>query len=248
MSDLSGFLERIGGFGLAVAAATWFAQKLIENGLATKLEAFKGDLGRETERLRHDLQREMLKAQLSTGALHLVYPRLFDKLRRAHGAIAGLMGTRFTGTFEGYDRADIESTLSELRIPGEMRRRVLESFDRDRDEGVRRLKALGRRREVADARAVYVKAQNYFVLKSLFASKEVKDQVKVALDHLWKAWVEVDVGGMPGNPSGVNYEKHDLSVAAATQALNLLETTMRKELEPARKSVTRGPEDDPEGR
>jgi hypothetical protein len=117
------------GVAGAVGAVAWGVRRYIDHVLDTRLASQKSALDRQAEQLRHDLQRDMVMAQLSANQLHVVYPRLFDKIQRAHGAIAGLMGARRAPSYEGYTREDVEATLTPMRVPGEDRQRVLTAFD-----------------------------------------------------------------------------------------------------------------------
>ena len=52
------------------------------------------------------------------------------------------------------------------------------------------------------------------------------------LDAAWKAWVDVDVGEMPGNPAGTSFESFNRQVGIAREELDALEELMRRELKP----------------
>src|SRR5437588_534089 len=69
-----------------------FGVKWFEKWLDRRLESHKAELGRLSEHLKHDLQREMLKAELATSKMHEVYSHLWELIIRAHGAVAGLVG------------------------------------------------------------------------------------------------------------------------------------------------------------
>lgn len=229
---LWGWVVSFGGGAGAVGFVVWAIRRLVDHRLDAKMAIHKSDLERQADLLRHELQREMVKVELSANRLHVVYPRLFDKLQRAHGAIAGLLGARFAESYEGYDRTDIEGTIARLRVPGELRDKVLQKFDRDRAYGIAELKALERRVEIQRAHNTFNRAKNYLIVKSLYASREVKDATLGVLEKLWKAWVEVQVGEMPGNPGGTRFDHFSASVDSAGEQLNQLEELMRSELTP----------------
>jgi hypothetical protein len=111
--------------------------------------------------------------------------------------------------------------------------KVLSAFDQDPGEGIRQLKSLARRVALEQARLRYGKAQGYLFLKALYVSPNVKTQVQAFLKSLWSAWVDVDVGEMPGNPRGIDVEKFTTAKEAAKRQLDEIEEVMRRELQPA---------------
>lgn len=227
-----GWVVSFGGSAGAVGFVVWAIRRLVDHRLDAKMAIHRSDLERQADLLRHELQREMVKVELSANRLHVVYPRLFDKLQRAHGAIAGLFGARFAESYDGYDRADIENTIARLNVPRAFRDKVLVVFDRDRADGIAELKSLERRVEIQRAHNSFNRAKNYLIVKSLYASREVKDAAFGVLNELWKAWVEVQVGEMPGNPGGTRFDQFSAAVDSAVKQLNQLEELMRRELQP----------------
>lgn len=219
----------IGGVTAIATAIGAVVLKVVENRLATRLEAFKGALATEAERHRHELQRETMKAQLSANQLNVIYPQLFAKLRRADGAIGGLVGLRYGPSYDGYSRDDIVETLESMKLPGEYRDRVLSHFDRVRDEGIRELKRVSRDVESERARVTHTRARNYLILKSLFVSPEVKKLGHGILKDLWKAWTLVQAGAAP-RTRGTDYDKIGTALDSATKQLDELEELMGREL------------------
>src|SRR5438128_7791731 len=94
-----------------------FGVKWFEKWLDRRLESHKASLGRLSEQLKHDLQREMLKAELATSTMHEVYGKLWVRVVRAHGAVAGLVGGRFAPSYEGYDAEDFTKVLADAQLP-----------------------------------------------------------------------------------------------------------------------------------
>ena len=94
---------------LQLLGVKWF-----DKWLDRKLETHKASLGALTEHLKHDLQREMLKAELATSTMHEVYGKLWVRVVRAHGAVAGLVGGRFAPSYDDYDAEDFAQLLRGL--------------------------------------------------------------------------------------------------------------------------------------
>jgi hypothetical protein len=175
----------------------------------------------------------MLKAELSTTGLHQVYPLLFERLRRAEGAVAGLMGLQYAPTFEEYDVADFERHLKNLKLPGGERTRLMRELEQDRPTGIKELNMTARRVDLQRARGRLFRTRNYLVLKSLYLSDPVKSAALEAWDTLWGVWVDLDVGSEAKDPSFFKTARVNLE-AAATRLL-ALEGMMRSELQPSRR-------------
>jgi hypothetical protein len=189
----------------------------------------------QAELLKYELQREMLKAQLSTTQSHALYPRLLAKLHRANGVLAGHYGLRFSPSYEDHSQKDFERIVSELNLPGNERDRILGMLNTDRRSGVNELEKVMRREELQRARRLIIQARNFAILKSVFLSNPVKDLAIEITKTLWSAWVDIDVNSMPG-VEGSDREKFFKSaqegLKRATEQLEEIEKAMRDELHP----------------
>ena len=108
--------------GALVAFFGWLLRESIK-------AALQRDVTAHDEYLKYDLQREMLKAQLSTTQVHSVYPRLMEKLRRAEGAVGGPMGLQSKPSYDDYDLDDFTEVMKRLKLPGGERRRLLDLLE-----------------------------------------------------------------------------------------------------------------------
>jgi hypothetical protein len=188
------------------------------------------ELTSEAEHLKHDLQREMLKAQLSTTRLHAIYPLMFEKLRRAEGAVGGLIGLQFAPSYDEYDRADFERLLDDLSLPGGEKSRILQELDHDRRSGIAELNKTKRRVDLQRAQRRLFRAKNFIILKSLYASEPIKNAALGVCNDLWGAWVDIDVGTDANDFKFIKNAQEELE--SAGKALLALETMMRRELHP----------------
>lgn len=199
-------------------------------------ERFKASLQRdltaEAEQLKHGLQREMLKAQLSTTQHHVVYPRLFERLRRAEGAVAGLTGLTFEASYEGYDHNDFERVLDDLKLPSGERARLAAALERNPRSGADELRATTRRVKLERARQRLFRTKNYIILKSLFLTDPVKKAALDAWGVLWHAWVDLETAFESKDGKLQLQANRELEVVG--NRLQALEALMRAELNPER--------------
>jgi hypothetical protein len=205
--------------GALVAFFGWLLRESIKASL-------QRDVTAHAEYLKHDLQREMLKAQLSTTQVHSVYPRLMEKLRRAEGAVGGPMGLQFKPTYDDHDLDDFTAILTRLTLPGGERQRILGLLEHSRREGIQELQKVERRVELWRGRASVGKARNFAVLKSLYLSEQVKKVTWDALAKLNHVWIDCDPN------AGPDYVGARASLEEAEKLLAELEAIMRDELRP----------------
>ncbi len=234
--DFTAYLKALGallGGSAVVAVGTvvgikWLAERWFER----RFESYKAELGNLTEQLKYVLQKEMLKAQLSTSKVHEVYPRLYGKILRAHGAVAGLMGLRFASTYEGYNQQDFRKLLVRERLPFGETDRLLKVIEADRESGIEELKQVLRRVELHRGRLLVQRAKNYRILKALYLSQEVTSLADGLTTGIYNYWVDVEVGEMPDNPMPLNYRQLRKQLTELDGSLEQLKQLMRKELLP----------------
>jgi hypothetical protein len=232
--DVTGYLTSlIKYFGgpVVVAGALWIFGKWIgERWLERRFESHKAELVRLTEQLKHGLEKEMLKAQLSTSKVHEVYPKLYEKLSRAHGAVAQLVGLSWEPTYEDYNDEDFSQLLIRARLPHGQREQLLTAIGKDRGRGIDELKRVMRRIRVQSARREVINAKNFRVLKALYLSKEVKSLATEIDSTLWSTWVDIETG-YESPPSGTPISVIP-KLSELDEKLQRLDEVMRQELQP----------------
>jgi len=208
----------------------WYLQRREERQKAerqTELESHKAELVRLTEQLKHGLEREMLKAQLSTSKVHEVYPRLYARIVRAHGAVAGLMGG-YEQTYQDYDLDDFDELLREKRLPHGEREALLRRIKADREDGIEELRRVLRRVRIHSARTQLSKAFNYHALKALYLSQPVGALALKILETENRCWASMQTAWEAGlNSSNIIENLQD-----ALQKVDQLQLLMQKELQP----------------
>ncbi|MFY0567087.1 hypothetical protein ACN28E_25060 [Archangium lansingense] len=236
----------LGGSGVAAAFFSWLFQQTYGKALDRAMERYKNELHRQTAQqlehvkselnarndvIRHELQKQMLRAQLSTTKTHEVYSQLIKLARTAEGAVSSLWGLRREPTFEKFSAADIQKVLQDAKTPGEEEREILEHFASDRDGAIDRLKEVLRRKEMRDARRSCEALKNHIILEGIFMTSPVRELSFKVSQELWGAYVAVESGTQAPGMSKFT-EDYQRRCEEAAKGLRLLEEAMRADLLP----------------
>jgi hypothetical protein len=167
----------LGGATAGIAVMAYLGKTLIDHRLETAVARYKGDLDREAERLRFELQREMLKAQLGTNRVYEIAPKLLVKVKKAYGAVSSVMGLSFAPDWREYDRQDLERAFENrdifpVPLLSRQRQNLLENWGSDSlglaREAREEVSTLYFRQQVGKARMLALRAHNYAVLYAVF--------------------------------------------------------------------------------
>ncbi|WNG41068.1 hypothetical protein F0U61_50745 [Archangium violaceum] len=236
----------LGGSGAAAALFSWIFQQSYGKALDRAMERYKNDLQRQTQQqleqvkselnarndmIRHELQKQMLRAQLSTTKTHEVYSQLIKLVRQAEGAIGALWGMRRAPTFEKFSAADIQQVLQEAKAPGEEEREILEHFATDRKGAISRLNEVLRRKEMNDALGSLTALKNHIILEGIFMTRRVRELSFKVANELHGAFVAVEVGTLDRTSSRY-YEDNQRHIEQAAKDIESLEELMRADLFP----------------
>jgi len=208
----------------------WFGDKWFDS----RLESQKASLGRLTEQLKHDLQREMLKAELATSKMHEVYGHLWELVVRAHGAVGSLVGLSFGPSYEDYETEDFAKVLADAPLTRGQRTQITEAIASDRRAGIKELEKALRDAQLHKARVQVFEASNYAALKSPFLSPAVREKTKAATSAIWSVWVEIHMNTLPGNP---DRKSPVPALKEADAKVTDLEVQISSELHPGGKHV-----------
>jgi len=164
--------------GLVILCAWLFREsllRLLDRSMHERLQEQKAELERLSEYLKHSLQREMLRAQLSTTKVHEVYPQLYEHVAAAIGAAFGaIFGS--APSFAEFSRADLDDYLRKQNVVSGMREELLKQFDSSKHAGIREIQKYLRMLETQGRRNRVQEARNYFAIKSLYLTDAVRDQ------------------------------------------------------------------------
>jgi hypothetical protein len=150
-------------------------------------ESIKTALKREVDTyatlLKFDLQREALKAELNTKTVHIVYPRLMEKLRRAEVALRSAVELTETDS-SGFDEKDYSRLLEELQVPGGERKRLLDLFNENPEVGKAAISAAECNYLSRRAASLAKNAQDFAVSRALYLSKAVRTRALSAAQKM----------------------------------------------------------------
>ncbi len=242
-------LAALGGVG-AILAATgaviWhFVRRFVDHRLETKLAGYKGELEREAERLRFELQREMLKAQLGTSRMYEIAPRLLVKLKRAYGAMSSVIGLSFSPPWREYSRSEMERALDDRKVfPSPLLSRVKDEILQDWDSTSPGLARSARdevqriyfRQKVAKAGFMAARAHNHAVLNAVFLPADLAAYATDTTVALNRAHVDVEMALV--ERAGGAREAHK-NLQAIGARIEELERLIRAALAPAAAAASR---------
>lgn len=150
-------------------AAIGIAKLFLENHLKTKLDT-------HVETLKFDLNKQMLHAELVTKNKHEIYPKLFQLMSIADGAIGGLSGIQRVLTFQEYDRNDFENYLKRNEVMSAQRKIILDKWDLSREEGVKEWRNYEKILQQSKAEKSLTDARNYFFLNGIYISDKIREK------------------------------------------------------------------------
>jgi hypothetical protein len=151
---------------------TWIADQ-IRKQTDKEIAGHKHELDVKKETIKEEITRTGLKAQFLATSKQVLYPELYESLRKIEGAVGSLSGFRYAPTYEGWSTEDFKVLLLESKLPSEMVSELTESISSDRPSGIKKLEATMRRLEFQQARQQCQEVKNKIILKSLFLSNEV---------------------------------------------------------------------------
>jgi hypothetical protein len=198
-----------------------------------QLEQLRAELSARNEAMRHELQKQFLRAELATTKAQEVYPELMGRVLRAEGAIGALWGSRWVPDFKTYSTEQLTQLLKEARPAGEEEKEILDILEHSKKEGIKRIEKVLRRREVEEAKRLHVEASNYLLLQRLFINKRVRELTDEVLRTLWSAWTNVHMGEI-ARGEGQWHAQYQTALDAAAKKIGELEEAMRADLLPAR--------------
>jgi hypothetical protein len=196
-----------------------------------QLEQLRAELSVRNETIRHEMQKQYLRAQLATTKTHEVYAKLIELVRHAEGAIGGLWGPKWVKDYTTYSVEQLEQVLKGARPGDEEEETILAILKESKREGIKGIEKVLRRRELEEAKSHHTKAKNHLILNGIFVTRRVRELADEVLRELWSAWTNVHVAtDAPG--SGPWHEQYSTAVEAAAKKIGELEDAMRADLLP----------------
>jgi len=147
----------------------------------------KGFFDKDIEKFKHDLElnKEVFKQELSREALRTVslfnvrqslYPEIFEKIKIAQGCTLGLLGARYSLTFDDYSKEDFQKFFQQNNfLTHKTKREFFDLMDNDSRKAIGKLQEWLREKEFSDCKVKQFELKNHIILKQLYISKEILD-------------------------------------------------------------------------
>ena len=142
-----------------------------------EINEHKHGLDLHGDKIRHDLQRDMLQAQITTDQKHKIYADLYSLLMHAEGSVSMLMGLRSVLTYEEFSIEEFEKHLQSEGVMTEKRNEIVIAFRERKSKGVNLWRKYKRMMEMHAAQAKIAEAKNYWIVNELYISDKVSKTV-----------------------------------------------------------------------
>jgi hypothetical protein len=229
MSDLSNILLSVGTSLISSGLLTVYFKERIKAGIAAQVQkevnSHKQQLDTLTEYIKHDIQKNTIKAQLHTTNLHATYPELYKKLIIAHGAIAGLNNFSWVTNYKEYSPEDIIELLKDRNVLRSTTEDIIETFRHNPDEGDKKLKKLMTDLKISDAQKAHQDMKNYWLINELY----LDDRISKAIDGFNKDLAKVWASAISPREPGRRIEQAEERLQSALAEIKKL---IQQQLEP----------------
>ncbi|MFB1482283.1 hypothetical protein [Corallococcus sp. RDP092CA] len=159
----------------------------------TALEHAKSELNTKNDQLRHELDKQIIRAQLATGAIHEEFLRIAKEIRIAQGKYLGLIGLSRAQTFEGFSKSDIVKVLREAKTPRLEARSAIQKFVANREAGINQVKEILRRKQLHDADASCNEARNTVVINRMLLGRGLYKKAMDVIAQIQGAITDIEL-------------------------------------------------------
>ncbi len=185
-------------------------------------------LNEECEKLKHDLHKDAINAQLLINEHHKITSEIWYLLMIADGAIGGLSGIRRAPTYHEFTEQDFEVLFESRGVAHGQREKVLCMFRSDRNSGIKEWQKYERIMELNHARVALTKARNEIYLKELYLPENMASKGHDLIKLLNELLIAYEYEDVPGG--AVEYKEIKALKDKITQQLTVLKNTMKKSL------------------
>ena len=186
------------GFTLAGAGIIgFFLNEKIRTSLTVQMQRDlnkqKQELDLLTEKIKFELQREMIKVQLYNQSSQLIYPEMYKKILIAHGSVIGLMGLKRVPDYKKYETDDVRELLTKRSVPNSSIEEIVRKYSISRAAGVEALEKLIRLIELDEAQNEFAEVKDFWLINELYLDDEISDTIGSFLDDLWIVYVDAEM-------------------------------------------------------
>ncbi|WP_148712836.1 hypothetical protein [Corallococcus sp. AB030] len=158
----------------------------------TAVEHAKAQLATQNEQLRHELNKQIIRAQLATNSIHTELLDVARLTRIAQGRYLGLSGIISEQTYEGYSRSDIRRLLKDAKTPQLEAREIVRLFPENLNEGAKRIHEILRRKRISDATKACDDARNKIVINRMLLSHGLYKQAMGVVNKIQNAITDIE--------------------------------------------------------
>ncbi|NOK33870.1 hypothetical protein HMI49_11730 [Corallococcus exercitus] len=193
-----------------------------------ELEKLKSTLSSDNDLVRHELQKQIIKAQLSTTKSHEIIYKIARRIRLAQGRAADLIRLQPIISYEGFSREEMRKVLQSENSPRLETEEVLRIFNLDRDEAVIKIHAIKNRNRIALAYKYCERARGSIALNRVLLGPGLYEQsmsVMKAITSIIMAHEYKDTTNVVGRAIRLEEESERID-----EMIQGLEDNMRSEL------------------
>ncbi len=199
---------------------------------AGQLEEKKSELGRMAARVQHDLQREVIRAELQIRSLHRIYPTLGKKLHMAVGGIGdGSAVMEQPPNYEGMSQDELLKVADTYKLSEADRNHLVRKIGSNQHEATELLHKYRRAKLLEDGNHKRIDAYNYVLIKRLYLSDAVLAKCDALNTLLISIYVEAKMWIWKGTDHAT-LKKMMAENGQAIKVLKEIDMQMRGELQP----------------
>ena len=179
------FLAPAAVAGLISALFPLITKAKLDSHFTKQLDAFKAQLAGLADAARFDYSRRLADFSLFAAKRHEVYVEVFRRYRATFDAYQqyGIVYHRNRG-YKTLNEAEVRALMTRTRVKANAQEEVVAQWNTNRDEGFRLLNLALDGRYSLRARAVFDRAQDFWLANYVYASKDVRAMVSSLVPKL----------------------------------------------------------------
>jgi hypothetical protein len=179
------FLAPAAVAGLVSALFPVITKAKLDSHFTKQLEAFKAQLSGLADAARFDYSRRLADFNLFAAKRHEVYPEVYRRYRATFDAYQQYRSAYHRNPgYKTRNEAEVRELMTKTRVKADAQEEVVAQWNANRDEGFRLLTAALDRRYSLRARAVFDRAQDFWLANYVYASKDVRAMVSSLVPKL----------------------------------------------------------------
>jgi hypothetical protein len=170
-------------------------KEAVKGSIKKDLNLQKAKLDDARENLKHELEKEILRARFSTEKQHVIYPEMYRLLRVAAGSIGRFYNIAFTNNFDDFNTEDLTNDLRNRKIPEGAIQKLLAAVQNGRTAGLKEIERYLYQQEFVLAQMAITEAKNFLLLQELYMTTEIAEDGLSVCKGLQLAWIGAQNSG-----------------------------------------------------